>query len=181
MELFYSGAFRGDEIQTSPLKSLGGYISSSKLPNDFLNNIFSEIPTAFILNNKEYIGIFLKNTSGIKKTNISIWTETPLNSFSSIKIAAVSVACDSNGCFIEKIPNKSSSPYNATFYKVEGEANAALLGDLDINKVIGLWLVREIDQTKLNSNISAEKLYEDFKNKIIPIEQETISLKYKFF
>ena len=62
MRLFYTGATEYLEPQNSPRLSIGGFVSSSPLPNDILNGIFGSISDYKAVNGlKEVRGVVLKN------------------------------------------------------------------------------------------------------------------------
>ena len=47
--------------------------------------------------------------------------------------------------------NSTSIPFQATLASCEGEVNAAIIGSLAIGATIGLWIQRELDQTKFTN------------------------------
>jgi hypothetical protein len=75
MKLYYSGATTLNTPQTDVNKSLGGFMSSSEVPNGRLNNIFNDISSVsrqYAYN--EIKGIFLKNTTGSTVNNVLLYT-----------------------------------------------------------------------------------------------------------
>jgi hypothetical protein len=115
MELFLSGAQSTDFHQTSGENSLGGYKSSTKLPNgrvDFLFDLISE--TAKFNGRVDNKAVFLKNTSGQDVSNVQLYYIYDDNNIATFKVAAVE-AVDNNK--IEKIQNSSDSPFDAIFAK----------------------------------------------------------------
>lgn len=111
MQLFLSGADLAN-YPSSPSKSLGGWISSSPLRNDDINNLFEDISILDIeQKTKQIKGLFLKNTTNatISNPNISIKT------LPGYKIELATVVPGENGTYIEKIENSQQSPIYAQF------------------------------------------------------------------
>lgn len=78
MELFYTGADFYNTTQNNIDKSLGGYLSNSKVPSNMLNNLFSDISK--LSRERGYVetkAIVLKNTSGATKTNVKLYHNYP--------------------------------------------------------------------------------------------------------
>ncbi len=142
--LYYSGALEPNKIQQNIDLSLGGNISSSPIPNDFFNNLFSTISEKAIAEGRtETKGIFLKNETGATITTITLYTDSPVDTISKYEWAAVTVPDDES---MEEIQNLQATPFVATFVEAEGVANKiTLVGSLDDNKVIGIWVKRIVD------------------------------------
>lgn len=131
MRFYYTGAKTYLGVQTNPLTSLGGFISSSPIPNNQLANLFGEISLLTINENlTENRAIVLKNELGANKSGLRLYYIYPKKAVTKLKIAAI--APTENGCdefSLESLPNQRSSPYYATFY----EANASYAeGDMII-------------------------------------------------
>jgi hypothetical protein len=181
LQLNYTGAFKENDLQDNPSKSLGGYVSGSKVPSGNLNNLFSSI-SQFTKEKAlfEIIGVVLKNTSQNNIVNIEIWTESESDSYCNVEIAVVSLASDGGGNFMEKITNRNSLPYNAVFYNIEGVANKINIGDLAIGGMLGIWFKRIIDKAKFVALNSDDTLYANYKAGIEVKIQENTNLKIQF-
>lgn len=180
LEILYTGAFKCGDIQDNPLKSLGGFCSSSLVPNLYNNNLFSSITPFTVLKDRiELIGLMLKNSSTATLTNIKLWTETPVNSYAKFEIAVVSPS-SAQGWFMERIPNKNSLPYNATFYNIEGIAQAVNLPDLIKDGRFGIWIKRTLIQTNIINLNDDDTLYSNYQNNIQIPNKEQIDIKIKF-
>jgi hypothetical protein len=178
LEFFYTGAFKCGDVQSNPIKSLGGYCSSSKVPSFYQNNLFSSITPYSILKNKiELIGLILKNSYTRTLTNINISTITPSNSYAKFELAFVALAQDNNGWYMEKIPNKNSIPYTATFYDIENGVN---LPDLIQDGRIGIWVKRILNQSNIINLNDDDKLYNNYKNGVVLSVEEKIDIKVVF-
>lgn len=121
MMLYLTGASssitKSEEVaQTDVTKSLGGYISSSPVPNGALNTLFDCISLKTIKDKaKETIALGLVNKLSEKVRNITLKLVTEKENNCAFRVAAV--AADKNLC-IEHINNRYSEPINAKFYDV---------------------------------------------------------------
>lgn len=151
MILYYTGAKISEGVQINPELSLGGFKSSSPIANGNIGNLFQAITKSSISHNKKEIRmIVLKNTTGASITNLRIWTVS--QKYSKIKLAAVAPAVDVKGVeFFEQVGDQYSIPYQATLSSHEGEVSALQIGELKAGKMIGLWIQRELDQTKFSN------------------------------
>jgi hypothetical protein len=146
MILLYTGSNVANAPQINTEKSLGGYISSTSIPNARLSNLFSSISKSDVINKKAIIRmIALKNTTGLTVSDFKIYTNVE-NSHVKLKIAAVAAATDGdNNKIFESVLDSESLPYQATLDYHEGIDNAITVDTLANNDVIGIWLLREID------------------------------------
>ena len=150
MVLLYSGAVVFNNSQPIADQSLGGYPSSSSIPNARIANLFSTITKKTVTTNQyEVKMIVIKNTTGNTVSGITIYTTTPDNSLCQLQLAAVSPTIDScNNPVFESIIDSQSLPYQATFSSCEGTENAITISSLANNAYIGLWVKKSIDQTQ---------------------------------
>lgn len=145
--LYYTGAIQHLAQQTDPSKSLGGYISSSQVPNDVLGNLFPTIDYSTLINKTKHIRVvaFLNTTGGIIN-NFSIYTNTPPDSFSKLKVGLILNEIDEscNIPYFETLPNGFSTPLYIQLYDAEGPGNAITLNSIPNNQYVGVFLQREI-------------------------------------
>lgn len=100
--------------QADPAKSLGGYISSSPVPNASLNALFDLISTQTLTDRpKETIAIGLINQLDKAVTNVRLFIVVDSNPICEWKVAATAVSEDLR---MESIPNRYSEPIGAEFY-----------------------------------------------------------------
>jgi len=144
MRLYYTVASTTDDRQTKAGNSLGGFRSSTMLPNGTFDNLFGEISMLTIQRGDipQYIGLILRNETGAEVTDIEMWFDFPENLYSNVKVSAV--ALNANG-YMECLPNINSRPLMADFVEANGEANAVGLGALPIDGAIGLWFERTLN------------------------------------
>lgn len=148
MQIFYTGVLTPETLQKNPHLSLGGYKSSNTVPNGDINNLFPTISKSAIIQNKKEIRmVAIKNNSATSLSSLRIWTESV--KFSKVKIAVVEPATLPNGDILfEIVDNSNAIPYQATLESCEGEGQAFSIGDMAAGKVLGLWIQRELDQSK---------------------------------
>lgn len=119
-----------DNPQTDAAKSLGGYISSTPVPNAALNSLFDLI-SAYTLEKrqKETIAIGLINQFDKEVKDVELKIVTDENHEAIFKIAAVAVSTDNYA--MEHIANRYQEPMLAEFYDASFYRAAV---DLKINQ-----------------------------------------------
>lgn len=150
MILYYSGANKANTEQNQAEKSLGGYISSSTIPNGLINSIFTTISRSVVEKNKRDTRlIVLTNTSGAAKTGVKVYIDPDAEAVSNIKIACVAPATDAcSNSYFEQITSTEALPYQATLALHNGEVNAIAVGNMAVGASIGIWLSRELIANK---------------------------------
>lgn len=103
-----------DNSQTDVNKSLGGYVSSSPVPNNALNVLFDLI-SSYTLEKKqsETIAIALINQFDYPVKDVELKIVTNDSNEAVFKVAAVSVGADYQ---MEQIANRYQEPLNAEFF-----------------------------------------------------------------
>lgn len=124
MMLYLTGASSssktGEAPQDDVMKSLGGYISSTPVPNASLNTLFDLVSIKSIKNRtKETIAIGLVNKFDFAVSDVILKMVSEQDNIGIFRVAAVDV--DKNNC-MEHISNRYSEPicaefYDATFFK----------------------------------------------------------------
>lgn len=142
MQLLYSGADYVDAQQSSPLKSLGGFISSTTIPNSRLNSIFGD--SMKYGQESDCIAIFLKNATSVAQT-FTLGYEK--QSVADIELAIVLPTQNQ----IEKIVVSTDTPLFAEFAKYERRKSIAIL---QIIKAPTIGETITIDTVTFNSNSS---------------------------
>ena len=119
MMLYLTGAqaslSKSSEIpQTDVAKSLGGYISSSPVPNNSLNELFDSLSMTTLKNKqRETIAIALVNKFDKSVRDVKLKTLVDKNNIAKFRIAAVSIGKD---MLMEHINNRYDEPIQAEFY-----------------------------------------------------------------
>jgi len=144
MRLFYTITSGVDQIQPKPSNSLGGFRSSSPVPNGTFSNLFGEISKLTVQrgDRPQYIGLILRNETGAAVTNVEIWFDYPEGAYSTFRIAAVALTANGQ---MEDVPNSYSKPLNATFFEANGSANLVGVGDIAQDGQLGIWIERTLD------------------------------------
>lgn len=116
INLNYTGAPKQDATQIEPLFSLGGFVSSSPVANDFYSNLFSEITLSTIENRSvEHIVLGLRSDEAIE--NIIFCMKTTKANQGRFRVAASLIKVDDCGNFkIPAIQNINSKPVNLKFH-----------------------------------------------------------------
>lgn len=153
MQFLYTGASNYQAAQNDSNLSLGGYISSSTVPNDQLNNLFSDISAQTSQQKRsECKGLILKNTLEAEVKDVIFGYKYPTNSNFKLEVAFVNINTN-NPQQVEKIPTAQATPYYATFNELDittSENNSQNIGDLNVNDSILIWFKRTIlDSTSL--------------------------------
>lgn len=119
MILFLTGAassLKKSDVapQVDPQRSLGGYVSSSPVPNAALNELFDLVSTG-MLNDRpvETIALGLINQLEVPVTNVRLSIVVGAHPICEWRIAATAL---SESLRMESIPNRYSEPIAAQFY-----------------------------------------------------------------
>lgn len=175
MKLYYSVVSQQGQIQENPKSSLGGFCSSTLVPSNVLNNVFSSI----LVQSKDelqlplYSLLILKNTFNVASTGIELFISKGANSSSNYRVAIVEPS--SEGEF-EVIQTQNSKPYYAEFDTVDGQEDSISLPDLEPEEIIGIWIERVIDtQSELIKNLQSPEFL--FENKGEVVDKENAQLK----
>jgi len=180
MRFYYSGASTFLAAQQDPTISIGGFISSSLVPNDSFESLFSNISNFSIKRNiTEYFLIALKNETGQAASNLSVYFDFPKDSSIEMQLSVVKPTLDTcdNTLSFEKIPNRESAPHFANFVSANGSAEAKALGNLDADAYLGFWFKKTINlDNLLADNPDACNIAALTKKEIIVGESETLSI-----
>ncbi len=147
MRFLYTGADKFNVSQTDPSKSLGGFISSSIIPNDYLGNIFSEADKRSIDEKRievRCIAIHNNTASAITSNTLEIVLDD--DSICNYRIGFQAVGeddCDNK--YFEQVINSQALPYEVTFSPIVSE-EVISLPDIAADSYLGMWLIREFKE-----------------------------------
>lgn len=161
MRLYYTNSTGTDIEQSKSSLSLGGYKSSSKVPNGVFNNMFADITPATVsnFNQNRYIALILVNETGKALENVNFWFDLPEVCSGTFKIAAVDLVLQTDGSYLmERVDSVYEKPVNGEFFESSGEINAVDLGNLAIGEQIGLWVEMALKVEDIKDNM--ETVYE---------------------
>lgn len=182
MRLLFTGADSYLAKQIDPVKSLGGHISSSIIPNGKMNNLFSDISYITQQDLREEIrAIVLENKELQVAEDVLIGYEYDSDNFE-IEIAFVSL--DNNEEKMELLSYSDEEPYDAIFYdarKTNEEDKSVNIGNLGVDSRMGIWLKRKMKKTSIpifqniNDEIEYWKTLYDKENQ----KEINLTIKYK--
>ena len=155
MKIVYTGATSAQLPQQDASASIGGYRSSSIIPNERKGNLFSEISYLGMSNEySECKGMVLYNDEGVlSNMKIGVFPQTATLNYK-IMIAVVTLSNDQ----MEKLPNMQSIPYNATFYELYMQnatdvANMLNIGAVAAGAYFGVWMIRQLRNGVNDTNV----------------------------
>lgn len=180
LKLYYTVSSGYLDIQGNYINSLGGFPSSTEVPNDVFDNLFDEISLSEIKDVKtQYRAIIVKNESEEVIENIELWFEKKDSNICSYQIGATLLSNDEQP-FMEHIPSVYSKPLYTQLYDAIVDSKVSI-GNLNPGQMIGLWLSRTVDKEKAleeYNNVAEEDLLHRSRYKPIEKEkQETVDLK----
>ena len=146
--LYYTGAIKPEDIQQDPSLSLGGYKSSTQIPNGTIHNLFPKITQSTIIQDKKIIRmIVLQNLTSSAINNVKLFIQN--GDYSLFTMSAIAPGYDEQ-CerfFFEKVSNEQSLPYQGTLESYN-EQSPLIIETLAPGAYIGIWIRRVIDQSK---------------------------------
>ena len=174
LQIFLSGSLTPNTVSI-PTQSLGGYISSSLVENETLNNIFDDIQKRN--NEKQYRLVVLKNSGNSTIVISNLLVQSSSQSYS-YRISPVTSILDECGrVMFEKIPSENSKPMYSSFQT--SFTNISMTA----GSYLGLWIERSktvITPTPVtvNGNCDCVTLLEDFEKQETLEESFSINITY---
>lgn len=166
MYLFLTGAdiSLSESGENSPQnncnKSLGGFVSSTLVPNNSVNSLFDSLSIKTLNDRrKETIAIALVNKLDYNVKNVKIKIINDINALATFKIAAVDITNN----VMEKIANRYEQPFNAEFYDasfVRAGVNIEIINPADVNEE---FIINPFEKIIVNTG---SKSYENTYNSI---------------
>lgn len=180
LKLYYTVSSGYLDIQGNYINSLGGFPSSTEVPNDVFDNLFDEISLSEIKDVKtQYRAIIVKNESEEVIENIELWFEKKDSNICSYQIGATLLSNDEQP-FMEHIPSVYSRPLYTQLYDATVDSKVSI-GNLNPGQMIGLWLSRTVDKEKAleeyNNVAEEDPLHRSRYKPIEKEKQETVDLK----
>jgi hypothetical protein len=172
MKLYFTGAKKHNDPQPIPSLSLGGHISSSQIPNGSLDGVFGSISSNTL---SEIRGLVFKNESQLTLSGAKLFYRSlvtdPTVSFKMAVVLLTTDPCDNP--LMESVANTTSMPSIGTFIDNREIDNAIPLPDVLAGDYLGIWIVRTVNQFKINQGNSCEFLFDQF---ILPDIQQSFQL-----
>lgn len=179
IKLYYTGASAPLEPQTEPNKSLGGFISSTVIPNSRINTIFrDESIYSKSKNTPEVICIAIKNETAVDLENLKLFSE--ISETYEVHAAVVSPSEDScSNLTFETLESQEELPYYGEFNNVTNLENEILLGTLSGNSYLGLFLQKK-SSSQNDGNLSSSCEAIDFENQSQEDKKENFKLIFNW-
>jgi len=180
IELRYTGATNSSDTQTIASKSLGGYVSPSKVPNDDFSNLFDEISLmSKQLKKREARLIAIVNISSTEDYgSLSAMFTLQNNSDVKYKVAFVAPSEDSDGLYFERLNSQRELPAYATFQDIV-TLQTLNLGTLNAGKALGMWLIRELTD-EFVAPVDCQELYDNYKAETSRETEEKLALTISY-
>lgn len=179
LDLFYTNANTPLGDQPNADFSIGGYVSKSKVPNDYLSNLFpalsqrqkqSLIRDTYML---ALLNSFTRDQDLI--FDFSISTSTLCKYY----IAFVSPSLDDcDNAVFEKLSNSGNKPVYAQFEELTS-VNLSFQMQLRASNYLGIWFMREIDKTKVAIK-SCDEILSQTANDLDPLREESLTMKITY-
>lgn len=148
MRLFYTGADTLNGVQRNIDKSLGGFISSTQVPNDSEENVFSQLSYMNLVNQRrEFRALVLKNLNNVTYTSLNFHFTQEVTPLIGFRFAFVFL--DPNTGVMEKIFTTQSTPLEITFFASPlGSGNSLSLlnngATFKPGDMLGIWVERAV-------------------------------------
>lgn len=162
--IYYSGSNQAEVEQKDKTKSLGGFKSSTKIPNGQIGNLFGSISNKTLQDKSREIKVFFfKNETGSVINDLTVYIEEET------EVANWSIGAQNpnESGAVEKIPNKDSKPYTVQLQPLS-TTPILITNTLENDGSIGFFLERSIDPNYQNR--TCEELNELFEAGVEKIE-----------
>lgn len=154
LRFYYTVSSGYNSPQTKVSDSLGGYKSSTPVPNDVFGNLFDEISLNLASNPRsQYVALVLKNEGTETLKNVELWFSSVTdNPYGTITVGAIGMGKDEEE---NPVTSRTSSinekPYWIQFHEAKEEEPVSL-GDMEAGKEICLWFCRSLDKEIIKSD-----------------------------
>ena len=146
LRFYYTVSSGYNSPQSKVSDSLGGYKSSTLVPNDVFGNLFDEISLNLASNpHSQYVALVLKNEGTETLKNVELWFSSVTDN-DHIRLPVEHDICPG---MIYPVTSRTSSmnekPYWIQFYEAKEEEPVSL-GDMEAGKEVCLWFCRSLDK-----------------------------------
>jgi hypothetical protein len=190
MKILYTGAGTFENTQQIAASSLGGYPSSSMVPNGALSNVFDTITKLTISRNKpEYRVLAILNDGIAELTGLQAWFEYPSDNSdespstdsadAQFRIAYAVPKVDACGDFYVDMITPGSKPYGVTFSEAHGAGVPLALPNLAVGAYLFIYLERTLDAT-LQQPLSDDELVAILNKTLILDTEEEVGLTFSW-
>lgn len=147
---YYTNAAVKDGEQKEPKKSLGGYISSTTVPNAKKGNLFGDLGAIDLQNDSErIIAIAAKNISQAALNDLTFKVSTPTILPQNVRFRFALVTVEDG--VMEQIDHFDATPYVGSFQElgqdIQYDEEVAVVSSLGVGDAIGIWVQRVIEKS----------------------------------
>ena len=161
MKILYTGAPTFLTPQNDPNQSLGGFVSSSIIPNDVNGNLFGEVSYLGLTNQyrETKATVLFNDGTSINNLLLGIFPKIIPSNYR-IKVAVVKLTANQ----MERIPNMRSLPLSATFHErymltATDVGNMFSLGKMPTGTYFGVWTERLLDGLTIPDGVTPCQYY----------------------
>lgn len=150
LQFLLTGVNKEGLVQNDPSKSLGGYVSSTPVPNGGLNALFPSVSLTDMLEGERIVrAIVIKNTSNdVIAAGSALHYERDVDAYCNWRMAVVELGQDDCGYYMEKITNQNSLPSVGTFIDNDCLLHQIQLPEIPAGGMLGIWIERTINVNK---------------------------------
>lgn len=179
LKIFYTGANDAGAVQQEPKYSLGGFISSSAIPNNYLGNLFTSISQLSEQEAAEETKVIaVQNNSGADFTAFSVYIDAEecedLQTTWEIGYQVPTVDPDCGDLVLEELPNSGATPLNVTMQNGLGVNNKLVLPNITDQNYVGIYIKRTIKKNTLTD----QEIIDNYKSGTVPETEEKIGLVF---
>ena len=143
--LVYTGADKAFEAQGESNRSLGGYISNTPIPNNYIGNLFPTISQLSQQEKREETRVIaIQNNSGAAFTSFDVYVQLVDPAATWQMGFQTPVLDDCGDLVIEAVPNAYASPVNVTMQDIVGGNNKLILPNILDQSYVALYIKRTV-------------------------------------
>lgn len=187
IRLYYTGAKSFLEEQRSPSKSLGGYISSSAIPNALINNLYADISYSNLQEGVQQLRVIALKNEGISTlVNVTAHIEHIVNkegiidNMADFYIGYATPKSDDCGIYGEKVENEEAEPYQSELQKSSGELQKISLLNIEKDQFVLLYLQRRIIINELSEQEEIDAIRKAYEEKTKTDRVENVQLVFNY-
>lgn len=182
LKIYYTGSDNAGESQADPSASLGGFVSSSEVPNDFLGNLFPAISELSKSEQRSDVRVIaVQNNSGADFVSFQVYIDnsdlTPEELETEWELGYASYTLDDCGDLIsEELPNPQATPLNITMADGFGPNKAITLPNISDQSYVSIYIKRTVKNTVLDDTT----LEDNFEDSVMLPNNETMDLIFSW-
>lgn len=175
VEIYYTGASSIDAVQRDPSVSLGGNKSNTKVPNNRIDNVFSQESYLSVnQGSKQTRCIILKAVTALDNLKIGIVKKSDFSDNVKIYLGFTDIGSNNT---VEQLFDSASEPFNTEFNSEAYMADEndtdnmfAVLASVSAGNCVAIWIKREF-----SNNYDGNNLIESLSSSKSELSQNNIS------